>query len=164
MKRLHVSFGTADIEKSVAFYSMLFGAAPSVRKPDYAKWMLDDPRVNFVVESGSGKIGFNHAGIQVEAEGELNEIFDRLKKAEAPYLPEGVTTCCYAKSEKSWTADPDGVRWEAFHTFHQIDTFGSGPVLQALETDSAASACGCGTPESKTEDTSAPVVACCGTN
>jgi catechol 2,3-dioxygenase-like lactoylglutathione lyase family enzyme len=164
MKRLHVSFGTADIEKSVAFYSTLFGAEPSVRRPDYAKWLLDDPRVNFVVESGSGKIGFNHAGIQVEAEDELNEIFDRLKKAEAPYLPEGVTTCCYAKSEKSWTADPDGIQWEAFHTFHQIDNFGTGPELQMLATDENASACGCSAPKGKTEETSTPVVACCGTN
>lgn len=164
MKRLHVSFGTADIEKSIAFYSTLFGAEPSVRRTDYAKWLLDDPRVNFVVESGSGKIGFNHAGIQVDAEDELGDIFDRLKKAEAPYLPEGVTTCCYAKSEKSWTADPDGVQWEAFYTFHQIDDFGTGPVLQTLELDSDASTCGCSAPQSKAAETPAPAVTCCGAN
>jgi catechol 2,3-dioxygenase-like lactoylglutathione lyase family enzyme len=165
MKRLHVSFGTADIEKSVAFYSTLFGAEPSVRRTDYAKWMLDDPRVNFVVESGSGKTGFNHAGIQVEAEDELGEIFDRLKQAEAPYLPEGVTTCCYAKSEKSWTADPDGVQWEAFYTFHQMEEFGTGPDLAALSEHEDASACGCSAPTSQTAEVDvkgpAPSGMCC---
>lgn len=147
MKRLHVSFGTADLEKSVAFYSTLFGQEPTVTRPGYAKWMLDDPRVNFVVESGSGKIGFNHAGIQVEAQEELGEIFDRMKAAEAPYLPEGVTTCCYAKSEKSWTADPDGVQWEAFYTMHQLDEFGTGPEIKADASTDDASACGCSAPK-----------------
>lgn len=159
MKRLHVSFGTADLEKSVAFYSILFGAEPTVTRPGYAKWMLDDPRVNFVVESGSGKIGFNHAGIQVEAPDELGEIFDRMKSAEAPYLPEGVTTCCYAKSEKSWTADPDGVQWEAFYTMHQTEEFGSGPELEQLAQSGDASACGCSAP--KAEPAKSTTSSCC---
>ena len=133
MKRLHVSFGVTDLEKSISFYTTLFGEAPSVVRPGYAKWMLDDPRVNFVVETGSERPGFNHAGIQVEEQDELHEIFGRMKQAEAPYLPEGVTTCCYAKSEKSWTADPDGVAWEAFHTHHQMEEFGQGPDLAKLE-------------------------------
>tara|TARA_R110000824_G_scaffold155226_6_gene327779 strand:+ start:71398 stop:71874 length:477 start_codon:yes stop_codon:yes gene_type:complete len=158
MKRLHVSFGTTDLEKSVAFYSTLFGAEPTVTRPGYAKWLLDDPRVNFVVESGSGKTGFNHAGIQVDAPDELNEIFDRMKQAEAPYLPEGVTTCCYAKSEKSWTADPDGVQWEAFYTMHQTDEFGSGPELSSLAATGDASACGCSAPVVKP---AAPAPSCC---
>ena len=125
MKRLHVSFNVEDLDKSIAFYSTLFNASPTVLKDDYAKWMLDDPRVNFVLEGGSEKPGFGHAGIQVEEEAELEEMFDRLKSAEAPYLEEGETTCCYAKSEKSWTADPDGVMWETFFTFHQSDERGS---------------------------------------
>lgn len=146
MKRLHVSFGVSDIDKSVAFYSTLFGSPPTLRRHGYAKWQLDDPRVNFVVESLSGEKGFGHAGIQVESADELQPIFDRLKAAEAPYLPEGVTTCCYHKSEKSWTADPDGVRWEAFHTLHQMEEFGTGPVGDsdtAQATSSKPSAC-CG--------------------
>ena len=130
MKRLHVSFGVKDLEKSVLFYSTLFGAEPSVRRPGYAKWMLDDPRVNFVVESLSGEIGFSHAGIQVESQEELEPIFSRLKEAEAPYLPEGVTTCCYHKSEKSWTADPDGVRWEAFELGGRELSEDRAPTLQ----------------------------------
>ena len=125
MKRLHVSFNVQDLDKSVAFYSTLFKATPTVLKDDYAKWMLDDPRVNFVLEGGSSSPGFGHAGIQVEDEAELAEVFERLESAEAPYISEGVTTCCYAKSEKSWTADPDGVMWEAFFTFHQEEQRGS---------------------------------------
>jgi len=160
MKRLHVSFGVEDLEKSVTFYSTLFGAEPSVRRPGYAKWMLEDPRVNFVVETLSGEKGFAHAGIQVDAPDELAPIFERLKAAEAPYLPEGVTTCCYAKSEKSWTADPDGVRWEAFYTLHQMEEFGSGPELSALEaTPADQAACGCAPVSAKPE--AAPVSVCC---
>ncbi|MDO8837745.1 MAG: ArsI/CadI family heavy metal resistance metalloenzyme [Parvibaculum sp.] len=160
MKRLHVSFGVEDLEKSVTFYSTLFGAEPSVRRPGYAKWMLEDPRVNFVVETLSGEKGFAHAGIQVDAPDELAPIFERLKAAEAPYLPEGVTTCCYAKSEKSWTADPDGVRWEAFYTLHQMDEFGSGPELSALDaTPEDQAACGCAPVSAKPE--AAPVSVCC---
>ncbi|WP_339833488.1 ArsI/CadI family heavy metal resistance metalloenzyme [uncultured Parvibaculum sp.] len=162
MKRLHVSFGVEDLEKSVTFYSTLFGAAPSVRRPGYAKWMLEDPRVNFVVETVSGEKGFGHAGIQVDTPEELAPIFDRLKAAEAPYLPEGVTTCCYAKSEKSWTADPDGVRWEAFHTLHQMEEFGSGPELEKLDmTGTDQSVCGCAPAVAKPEPETKPVSACC---
>lgn len=163
MKRLHVSFGVEDLEKSVAFYSTLFGAEPSVTRPGYAKWMLEDPRVNFVVETVSGEKGFAHAGIQVDAPEELAPIFDRLKQAEAPYLPEGVTTCCYAKSEKSWTSDPDGVRWEAFYTMHQMEEFGTGPEFEKLDMDAKdASACGCSAPSAaapKVEEKSAGT--CC---
>jgi len=127
MKRLHVSFTVADLEQSVGFYSTLFGAAPSVYRDDYAKWMLEDPRVNFVVETKGGEVGFSHAGVEVETENELDPLFDRLKNAEAPYLPEGMTNCCYHKSEKSWTADPDGVMWEAFYTHHETEERGTGP-------------------------------------
>jgi catechol 2,3-dioxygenase-like lactoylglutathione lyase family enzyme len=150
MKRLHVSFGVTDLEPSVRFYTTLFGAEPSVRRPGYAKWLLDDPRVNFVVETLSGARGFGHAGIQVDDAEELEPIFARLKQAEAPYLPEGLTTCCYHKSEKGWTEDPDGIRWEAFHTLHQMETFGTGPeaaaaaaVAKTAVAEAAAPAC-CG--------------------
>jgi catechol 2,3-dioxygenase-like lactoylglutathione lyase family enzyme len=127
MKRLHLSFTVADLEKTVGFYSTLFGAEPSVLHDDYAKWMLDDPRVNFVIETKGSELGFSHAGIQVDDEAELEPLFERLKNAEAPYLPEGMTTCCYHKSEKSWTADPDGMMWEAFYTHHETEERGTGP-------------------------------------
>jgi catechol 2,3-dioxygenase-like lactoylglutathione lyase family enzyme len=129
MKRLHVSFNVTDLERSIAFYTNLFGAEPGVVREGYAKWLLEDPRMNFVIEANGEKPGFTHAGIQTESSDELGEVFDRMKQAEAPYLPEGVTTCCYAKSEKSWTMDPDGVAWEAFHTRHQTEEYGRSPDL-----------------------------------
>jgi len=118
MKRLHISMNVTNLEQSVGFYSTLFGSSPTLLKSDYAQWMLDDPRVNFVLEQ-SNAAGFGHAGIQTESEDELQSVFDRLIEAEAPYLPEGTTNCCYHKSEKSWTMDPDGTPWEAFYTLHE---------------------------------------------
>mgnify|MGYP006213676253 CR=1 FL=1 len=110
MKRLHVHVGVTDLHQSIRFYSTLFAAKPTVVKDDYAKWMLDDPRVNFAISSGAhaGK-GIEHLGIQVESGNELAEVYARLKAADGPLLEEGQTTCCYAKSEKSWIADPNGV-------------------------------------------------------
>ncbi|ABI65641.1 VOC family protein [Maricaulis maris] len=132
MKRLHVSFNVRDLDASIQFYTQLFGCQPTLVRDQYAKWLLDDPRMNFVLEAGEGEPGFSHAGLQSETPGELHEVFARMKSAEAPYLPEGVTTCCYHKSEKSWTSDPDGVMWEAFHTQHQTEERGAAPqfVLQ----------------------------------
>jgi hypothetical protein len=106
----------ADIAQSVKFYTTLFAAEPTVIKPDYAKWMLDDPRVNFAISTHGGQAGLDHLGIQVDGAGELHEVYGRLQKAEQPVLEEGETICCYAKSEKSWIADPQGVRWETFLT------------------------------------------------
>ena len=117
MKRLHVHVGVANLDSSIRFYSTLFGTEPSVTKQDYAKWMLDDPRVNFAISSGNHAAkGIEHLGIQVESGEELTEVYSRLKSADRPVLEEGATTCCSAKSEKSWIADPDGVVWEAFFT------------------------------------------------
>jgi catechol 2,3-dioxygenase-like lactoylglutathione lyase family enzyme len=146
MKRLHVSFSVADLDKSIGFYTTLFGQKPTTQKDDYAKWMLDDPRVNFVVETAGSQAGFNHAGIQVETEGELEPLFDRLKDAEGPYLLEGSTTCCYHKSEKSWTTDPDGIAWEAFFTHHQTEERGTGINVEAVSPEVAENP----TPETRT--------------
>src|SRR5438128_356492 len=108
MKRLHVHVGVADLDSSIGFYSTLFGAEPTVTKADYAKWMLEDPRVNFAISSGNhAASGIEHLGIQVESGEELTEVYARLKAADRPVLEEGATTCCYATSEKSWIADPD---------------------------------------------------------
>lgn len=124
MKRLHVSLAVTDLEPSIDFYSTLFGAAPTVRKPGYAKWMLEDPRVNFVLDESCGAPGVNHLGIQVESEAELADITERLAKAEAPLLEEQAAECCYARSDKSWSLDPQGVPWETFHTHGTIDHYG----------------------------------------
>src|SRR5690348_18411889 len=112
MKRLHVHVAVDDLPKSIAFYSTLFASPPSVVKSDYAKWMLDDPRVNFAISARGGKAGVDHLGIQVESDEELGEVYGRLTHAEAPMLEEGATTCCYAKSEISWVMDRQGAAWE----------------------------------------------------
>ena len=117
MKRFHVHIAVDNLQDNIRFYSSVFGMGPTVIKNDYAKWMLDDPRVNFAVSSGKhARKGIEHLGIQVEDGAELAEVYDRLRIAGRPVLEEGKTTCCYAKSEKSWVTDPDGVIWEAFHT------------------------------------------------
>lgn len=140
MKRLHVHVGVEDLAQSIRFYSSLFGAEPTVAKADYAKWMLEDPRVNFAISAGHATRGVEHLGIQVEDEAELAEVYDRLKAADRPVLEEGSTTCCYAKSEKSWIADPQGVVWEAFLTRADSTVYGGAPALGSLTAQSANAA------------------------
>ncbi|WP_057883955.1 ArsI/CadI family heavy metal resistance metalloenzyme [Tsuneonella troitsensis] len=142
MKRLHVHVGVSDLHQSIGFYSTLFAAEPSVVKDDYAKWMLDDPRVNFAISSGNhARKGIEHLGIQAESPDELSEVYGRLKAADRPVLDEGTTTCCYAKSEKSWIADPDGVVWEAFHTNGEATVYGDSPALDTLAGAPEAAKC-----------------------
>lgn len=143
MKRFHMHVGVTDIDQSVAFYSQLFGSEPSVVKPDYAKWMLEDPRINFAISMRDGAVkGIEHVGLQVENPEELAEVYDRLKAADRPVLEEGATTCCYAQSQKSWIADPDGVVWEAFLTEGASTVYGGSPDLEQLaNADAATGAC-----------------------
>lgn len=143
MKRLHVHVGVTDLDQSIAFYSALFGSPPSLVRDDYAKWMLDDPRVNFAISHGHAAPGIEHLGIQAESPEELAEVTARITAADRPVLAEGETTCCYAKSEKSWTSDPQGVVWEAFHTMEQARTYGSSPALDALTAMAPPSNSGC---------------------
>lgn len=142
MKRLHVHVGVDDLAASIQFYSTLFAAEPTVTKADYAKWMLDDPRVNFAISHGQAKRGIEHLGIQVETPAELGEVYARLQAAGGPVLEEGATTCCYAKSDKSWIADPQGVVWETFHTTGAAVVYGDSPALEQLaSTEAADGAC-----------------------
>jgi len=142
MKRLHVHVGVGDLDRSIAFYSTLFGAKPTVTKDDYAKWMLDDPRVNFAISAGHlAARGIEHLGIQAESSEELTEVYGRLKAADRPVLEEGATTCCYARSEKSWISDPDGVVWEAFFTNGEATVYGDSPALGAVSVNAADNAC-----------------------
>ncbi len=142
MKRLHVHVGVDNLDASISFYSTLFSAQPSVVKSDYAKWMLDDPRVNFAISRGNhAEKGVEHLGIQVEDADELAEVYSRLKAADRPVLEEGATTCCYAKSEKSWIADPDGVVWETFLTNGEATVYGDSPALTALSESAAEGQC-----------------------
>ncbi len=142
MKRMHVHVGVDNLDASIAFYSTLFDAAPAVVKPDYAKWMLEDPRVNFAISSGNRtKSGVEHLGIQVEDQSELADVYARLKAADRPVLEEGATTCCYARSEKSWIADPDGVVWETFLTNGDATVYGDSPALTALSASASETTC-----------------------
>jgi catechol 2,3-dioxygenase-like lactoylglutathione lyase family enzyme len=141
MKRLHVHVGVDDLDRSIGFYATLFGSQPTVVKPDYAKWMLDDPRVNFAISSGKrASKGIEHLGIQVEDKAELNDVYGRLRTAGRPVLEEGQTTCCYARSEKSWVTDPDGVIWETFHTTGEATVYGESPALDTLAVADAPKA------------------------
>jgi len=127
MKRLHVHIAVDDLTRSIDFYSTLFSAEPTVLKGDYAKWMLDDPRVNLAISQRGATAGVEHLGIQVETGDELAEVYERLRDADASVLEEGATNCCYAKSEKSWVQDPSGVAWEVFHTTGDSAVYGGGP-------------------------------------
>jgi catechol 2,3-dioxygenase-like lactoylglutathione lyase family enzyme len=147
MKRFHVHVGVADLDRSIAFYSGLFGAGPTVVKPDYAKWMLDDPRINFAISERCGAAsGIEHVGFQVEDRAELDEVYGRLRAADRPVLEEGATTCCYARSEKSWISDPDGVAWEAFLTEGESTDYGASPDLERLASPNAADGACCAPP------------------
>jgi catechol 2,3-dioxygenase-like lactoylglutathione lyase family enzyme len=126
MKRLHVHVSVSDISQSLGFYSALFAAQPVVVKPDYAKWMLDDPRVNFAISTRGREPGLDHLGIQVETPEELHDVYGRLREAGGAILEQGETTCCYAKSEKSWIDDPAGIAWETFHTTGESTVYGDG--------------------------------------
>jgi len=126
MKRLHVHVSVEDIKQSVGFYSALFASEPSVLKSDYAKWMLEDPRVNFAISTRGREPGLDHLGIQVESSDELQEVYARLRQAGGDVIEQGETACCYAKSEKSWIDDPAGIAWETFHTTGESIVYGDG--------------------------------------
>ncbi|MCF8470645.1 MAG: VOC family protein [Parvibaculum sp.] len=156
MKRLHIHVAVNDLSHSINFYSALFAAKPAVVKSDYAKWMLDDPRVNFAISTRGTEAGLDHLGIQVENAGELNEVYARLREAGGEIIEQGQTACCYAKSEKSWIEDPAGISWETFLTTGESTTYGDGSGERvariAREKESA-----CGVPAAKR----APAEPCC---
>ena len=134
MKRFHIHVGVATLDESIRFYSALFGAEPVKTKTDYAKWLLDDPRVNFAISTRTKKIGMDHLGIQVEEESELAELREGLKAGNMAVTEEGETVCCYARSDKSWIQDPAGIPWETYRTMEDAQLFSS-------HVDRAESAC-----------------------
>ena len=126
MKRMHVHVAVEDLQRSIGFYSTLFAAQPAVVKSDYAKWMLNDPRVNFAISTRGRQPGLDHLGIQVENSTELNEVYTRLHQAGGTVIEQGQTSCCYAKSEKAWLDDPAGIAWETFLTTGESTDYGDG--------------------------------------
>jgi catechol 2,3-dioxygenase-like lactoylglutathione lyase family enzyme len=145
MKRFHVHAHVEDLQASIAFYSKLFAAAPIRVESDYAKWMLDDPRINFAISTRGGKPGIDHLGIQTDSEAELGELKARAQAADMALLDEGQTTCCYARSDKHWITDPQGIAWEHFHTLGSIPVFSE----ECSNAHSAASCCAGAVPHGK---------------
>lgn len=131
MKRFHVHVGVKDLDQSIQFYSSLFGQKPSKQKEDYAKWMLEDPRINFAISTRVNTEGVDHLGFQVDESSELGELTERLKKADSGVYGEGTTTCCYANSEKAWVKDPSGIAWETYHTMNDAEVFNEKPKNEA---------------------------------
>lgn len=152
MKRFHVHVAVRDLDETIRFYSAVFGTAPAVRKPDYAKWMLEEPRINFAVSKGRGMPGVDHLGIQVDSGEELGALRDQVARAQIATQDQTGVECCYARSDKYWTTDPQGIAWETFHTLESIPVRG-----QAMRPDS--SAC-CGTVPANDDGARAPG-ACC---
>jgi hypothetical protein len=155
MKRFHVHVGVTDLNQSIRFYSQLFASEPAVVKPDYAKWMLDDPRINFAI-SQRGSTGINHLGLQVDSDSELEEVHGRLEGAEGSILAEKDVSCCYARSDKYWITDPQGVAWETFRSL------GSVPLYGQSDVDEPAGEKACCGPKASVTKVSIPVVAATG--
>ena len=145
MKRMHLHVSVTDLAQSIQFYVSLFGAPPSVVHPDYAKWILEDPRVNFAISRRGATAGIDHIGIQVETAAELGELSGRLKAAGAQTFDQAATTCCYAVGDKSWVHDPSGVRWETFFTHGEATTYGED--VPVVATAAAPAACCGGRPD-----------------
>lgn len=135
MKRFHVHVRVAQLNDSIAFYTRLFDAAPTRVEADYAKWMLDDPRINFAISTRGGEPGLDHLGFQTDTADELAALKAQTQAAQLPLVDEGQTSCCYAESDKHWIIDPQGIAWEQFHTLGSIPTFNQG------EATAAGSAC-----------------------
>ena len=140
MKRFHIHAHVADLQASIAFYSKLFAAQPTRVESDYAKWMLEDPRVNFAISTRGDKPGVDHLGFQTDTEEELVELKARAEAADMALLDEGATTCCYARSDKHWITDPQGIAWEHFHTLGDIPVFSEKEKAQAAPEASACCA------------------------
>ena len=142
MKRFHVNLSVNDLEASVAFYNRLFGAKPQVIKQDYAKWMLDDPQLNFSVTTRHDNAGINHLGLQVDSVEQLAGLRERMVDARQPILDQPEVTCCYANSTKAWTQDPDGVSWEGFFTDSASEQYGDD-IEPSLQPETIATESGC---------------------
>lgn len=140
MKRFHVHVAVHDLEKSVRFYKALFDAEPTVKKDDYAKWQLEDPRVNFAISTRGAKTGLDHLGIQAEDGAELKRLRSQLAQADVAIMDQTNATCCYAKSDKHWTIDPQGVAWESFHTLETAPRYGDDTRIEGREAKAACCA------------------------
>ncbi len=157
MKRFHVHAHVDDLTASVAFYSRMFAAEPTRLETDYAKWMLEDPRINFAISTRGGATGVDHLGLQTDSDEELAELKARLQSADTPVLDEGQTSCCYARSEKHWVTDPQGIAWEHFHTLADIPVFSE----ETVATEPASACCATAAPRGKGVGVAVKPASCC---
>jgi catechol 2,3-dioxygenase-like lactoylglutathione lyase family enzyme len=162
MKRFHVHVAVKDLASSIRFYSALFGAEPTVSKPDYAKWMVDDPRINFAISQRGEQTGVNHLGLQVDSDNELEALRTQAESADLVAAAEKGQTCCYARSDKYWYTDPQGVAWETYHTLKQVEFFNGdeGTVPHCGAGSEAKSAC-CTPDAAQAAKTERSRAACC---
>ena len=144
MKRFHVHVSVNDLAKSIRFYTSVFGAAPAVEKADYAKWMLDDPRINFAISNRGGKPGVNHLGLQVDSPDELATLRTRVANAHIAAEDEPAAECCYARSDKYWVKDPAGVAWESFHTLASVPVYDSAEGAEPVNACATSKSACCG--------------------
>jgi len=140
VKRFHVHVAVNDLEKSIRFYKVMFDAEPTVLRADYAKWQLEDPRVNFAISQRGAKTGVDHLGIQAEDDAELARLRSQLAQADVAIMDQENATCCYAKSDKHWTIDPQGIAWESFHTLEAAPRYGDDTRIEVKEAKSACCA------------------------
>ncbi|MGZ8992432.1 MAG: ArsI/CadI family heavy metal resistance metalloenzyme [Burkholderiaceae bacterium] len=162
MKRFHVHVAVKDLQSSVRFYSALFGAEPTVSKYDYAKWMVEDPRINFAISQRGEQPGVNHLGLQVDSDEELEALRAQAESADLAAMAEKGGTCCYARSEKYWYTDPQGVAWETYHTLGQVEFFG-GEQQGSCGSGNEASQSACCAPSdvSQPKQTERAAAGCC---
>jgi catechol 2,3-dioxygenase-like lactoylglutathione lyase family enzyme len=169
MKRFHVHMAVDNLQESIRFYSSMFGAQPTVEKDDYAKWMLEDPRVNFAISRRGHAAGVNHVGIQVDSSEELQQMRGQLEAADASLIEQTAASCCYARSNKYWVTDPAGIAWETFHSLDTIPVYAKDTQtkaersaccvpVEAGSVNAQRATCGVATQETKSEQ---PQPACC---
>ena len=161
MKRFHVHVAVDDLEANIRFYSAVFGTPPTVSKPDYAKWMVEEPRINFAISNRGAKTGLDHLGFQVDSNEELGELRQKVADAEIAALDQPQSECCYARSDKYWITDPQGIAWETYHTLCKVEVYGVDLPKAANATDAIAERAACCAPKANVANTTAERTSCC---
>lgn len=164
MKRFHVHVAVDDLDANIRFYSTVFGMPPTVRKPDYAKWMVEDPRINFAISKRGLKAGVDHMGLQVDSDEELKELRQQVADAEIAAFDQPQATCCYAKSDKYWINDPQGIAWETYHTLGEAQLYGDDTARSSSAPAAKTEAASCCAPRPEAVAVAMPTVkknSCC---
>jgi catechol 2,3-dioxygenase-like lactoylglutathione lyase family enzyme len=161
MKRFHVHIAVDDLEANIRFYSTVFGTPPTVSKPDYAKWMIEEPRINFAISNRGAKTGLDHLGFQVDSNEELGELRQKVADAEIAALDQPQSECCYARSDKYWITDPQGIAWETYHTLGEVEVYGVDMPKATKAADAAAKKAPCCAPKANVANAAPERSSCC---